>query len=40
MKSIRYMTDNSGLCVPRKSPNTEVHVCLLLEIRALTTGMQ
>jgi len=39
MKSIRHMTDNSGLCVPRKSPNTEEHVCLLLDIRALRAGM-
>ena len=38
MKSIRYMTDNSRLCVPRKSPN-KGYVCLLLDIRVLTTGM-
>ena len=39
MNSIRYMTDSSRLWVPRKSPNTEGHVCLLLDITALTTGM-
>jgi len=39
MKSIRYMTHISGLWVPRKSPNTEGQVCLLLDIRALRTGM-
>jgi len=39
MNSIRYMTDISRHWFPRKSPNTEGHVCLLLDIRALTTGM-
>ena len=39
MNSITYMTDKSRLCVPRKSANTYGHVCILLDIRALPTGM-
>ena len=39
MKSISYMTDNSRFWVPLKSLNTEGHVWLIIDIRALTTGM-
>jgi hypothetical protein len=40
IKSIRHITDKSRLLwVPRKSLNIECHVCLLLVIRNLITGM-
>jgi len=39
IKPARYMRDNSQLWVPLKSPNTEINVCLSLDIRVLTTGM-
>ena len=33
------MTDSSRLSVPHNSPKTQGHVCILLDITALTTGM-
>jgi len=39
INSITYMTDSSRLWVPHNSPNTKVYICLLLDIRAITTGM-
>jgi len=39
MNSITYMTHSSRLSVPHNSPNTQGHVCVLLDITALITGM-
>jgi hypothetical protein len=36
---ITYMTHSSQLSVPHNSPNTQGHVCILLDITALITGM-
>jgi len=39
MNWLTYMRDNSRFCVTQISPNTHGHVCILLDITVLTTGM-